>query len=285
MIAVVIPTIREDCLLKFKDAWWGLLMRHDVEFVVVHDGDKPVLEHAGDLYTVKDVMGKSSDLIYNKNDGVRNLGFAFVARYLPEVEYIITLDDDVKPIGDPIQDHIDALNMRVSTKWMSTILDEYPRGFPYGVRDKSEVVLSHGVWEGVKDWDAPTQLVRGNPDARFYKGVIPRGVMYPMCGMNIAFKRKMLPHMYYAPMGYRVDLDRFADIWLGIESKKIIDTNNLAVVSGYSKVLHEKASDVWKNLQKEARGLYLNENYGDDEYFILYEKERKRWYNLISPLI
>ena len=280
-VAVVVPTIRESCLASFKDAWWGLFMEHDVDFIVIHDGDKPVLEHNGDLYSVKDIMGKDSNLIYNKNDGVRNLGFAYIARFLPDVEYIITLDDDVKPVGDTIQDHIDTLNKKVSTSWISTTLDEYPRGFPYGAREEAKVVLSHGIWEGVKDWDAPTQLVKGNPATGFYKGPIPKGVFYPMCGMNIAFTRRMLPFMYYAPMGYRVGVDRFADIWLGIESKKIIDNAGLAVYTGGATVEHNKASNVWKNLQKEVRGLEMNEHYGEDPYFKEYGEARIKWFTFI----
>jgi hypothetical protein len=109
-----------------------------------------------------------------------------------------------------------------------------------------------------------------------------------MCGMNIAFKRKMLPYMYYAPMGYAVGLDRFADIWLGITSKRTIDENGWAVVTGYSRVRHDRASNVWKNLQKEARGLELNETFweGDenDPYFKIYEDNRKKWFELMTSL-
>ncbi len=160
----------------------------------------------------------------------------------------------------------------------------FPRGVPYNVRSEAEVVLSHGIWHGVKDWDAPTQLVLGNRDVTFYKGAIPKDVLYPMCGMNIAFKAKMLPYMYYAPMGHRVGLDRFADIWLGIESKKIIDKKGWAVVTGYAAVRHERASNVFVNLIKEAKGLGLNEEYGKDEYFKLYKRQRERWQKYVSNL-
>src|SRR5574343_1195837 len=274
MIAVVVPTIRIECLMSFQKAWKELFDKHDVERVYVFDGDEPCIQHNGNLVNLK------SDLVYNYNDGVRNLGFLYIAQKLPDVEYIITLDDDTLPYKDTIADHVTALNMRVPLHWMSTA-SEYVRGVPYGVRDEAEVVLSHGVWYGVADWDAPTQLVLGNRPLDFYKGGIPKGVFYPMCGMNIAFKRKMLPYMYYAPMGKRVGLDRFADIWCGIESKKVIDGNNWAVVTGYAAVHHNRASNVWKNLQKEAKGLELNENYGHDEYFSLYADRREKWRDTI----
>jgi len=149
------------------------------------------------------------------------------------------------------------------------------------VREEAEVVLSHGIWEGDKDYDAPTQITQGNKECQFYQGAIPRGIYYPMCGMNIAFKRKLLPYMYFAPMGPRVGLDRFADIWCGIESKRVIDKNGWAVVSGYATVLHNKASNVYTNLTKEAKGIGWNEEFwkgkGNNSYFKLYRKNRKRW--------
>jgi hypothetical protein len=227
-------------------------------------------------------MGYDTDLIFNKNDGVRNLGFAYIARFLPKVETIITLDDDTLPLPNSIRGHLAALNKRFPLSWMSTASD-YVRGIPYGVRKEGECVVSHGVWKGIMDWDAPTQLVKGNRQLKFYKGTIPRGVYFPFCGMNVAFKRKMLPYMYYAPMGYRVGMDRFADIYLGINLKRKCDENDWAIATGYSKVVHERASDPWKNLEKEVvgGGLKLNETYWcgneQDPYFKLYKDCRKRW--------
>jgi reversibly glycosylated polypeptide/UDP-arabinopyranose mutase len=275
---IVIPTIRPESYKKFRSAWDTLIANNNGDLVTVWDGKKPYVEYQGTKYSVENIMGKYSDLIYNFNDGVRNLGFAFVKKNLLLHKYVITLDDDVEPSGDTIKDHINALEMRVPVSWISTT-SLYTRGFPYGIRDEAEVVLSHGVWNGVKDWDAPTQLVRANPDVTFYKGPIPKGILYPMCAMNLAFKRKALPIMYQAPMGHRIGLDRFADIWCGIESKKEIDAHGWGVVSGYATVNHMRASNVFTNLKKEAKGLEMNEveNYGKDEYFKLYQKQRSRW--------
>jgi reversibly glycosylated polypeptide / UDP-arabinopyranose mutase len=289
-IAVIVPTIRN--LNEFMEVWTPLFRKHLVRLIIVRDGDIPVLEdyfvdNPEHRYEIQDVI-EEPDLIYNKNDGVRNLGFYYIAKHYKDIEYIITLDDDVSPVGDTIQDHIDTLNKRVSTTWLSTA-SEYMRGFPYEIREEAEVVLSHGVWNGVKDWDAPTQLTLGNREVEFYKGPIPVDIYYPMCGMNIAFKRKMLPYMYYAPMGHRVGLDRFADIWLGIMSKRVIDDMGWAVYSGGAVVNHNRASNVYKNLQKEAKGLELNEKFWKDEeedpYFELYKTQRLRWEKLISSIL
>lgn len=294
-IAVVVPTVRKECFDSFMDNWTHLFIKHNVLLLVVVDGEDPQLKvyrHWQEYDAMMEWKTASlscypelKEFVFNKNDGVRNFGFYYAHTFIPEPDIIITLDDDTKPIGDPIQDHIDALDKLVPTSWMSTA-SEYMRGFPYCVREEAEVVLSHGVWEGVKDWDAPTQLVNGNKDVTFYKGAIPKGVYYPMCGMNIAFKRKMLPYMYFAPMGYKVGMDRFADIWLGITSKRVVDEKGWAVVSGYAKVQHDRASNVWKNLQKEVRGLELNEVFwsGDesDPYFKLYKEKREAWQKLLE---
>jgi len=291
-IAVVVPTVRPESWEVFSKAWKPLFDKHQVSLIRVQDGDNPELFYSkgdfGVVVGVKYVMGKDSDLIFNKNDGVRNLGFAYIAKYLPEIETIVTLDDDTLPIGDPIQDHLDALNERFPLGWMSTT-SEYMRGMPYWNREQSECVVSHGGWTGVGDWDAPTQLVEGNKPYTMYKGVIPRGVYFPFCGMNMAFKRKMLPYMYYAPMGYRVGMDRFADIWLGIHLRRICDDNEWSIASGYSMVKHDRASNVWVNLRKEANGLELNEHFfegvEDDPYFKTYNSCRKRWKEMIERLL
>lgn len=285
-IAIVVPTIREDNYNIFKDKWIDLVIKHKATLLAVHDGDRPYIASGDNKIGVEDVMGIDSDLIYNKNDGVRNLGFAYIAKFVPEVDIIITLDDDVYPDNnDPIQDHIDALKMRVPVSWLSTA-SEYMRGFPYGIRNEAEVVLSHGVWNGVRDYDAPTQLVNGNRLCTFYKGVIPKGIYYPMCIMNVAFKTKLLPWMYQAPMGYRVGIDRFADIWSGIVSKRAIDENGWAVVSGYSTIWHDRASNVFTNLQKEAKGIEINERFwkGDesDAELIEYKSKLSRWQEFLK---
>lgn len=294
-IAVVIPTCREDLYAStFTPRWSALFKRHNVHVLTVHDAPDAkdiTMDHDHVVrmgtFNVKEIMGENFDLIYNRNSGIKNVGFAYVARNLPEVEYIIALDDDVSPVGDPIADHISALNTRVPISWIP-VGDVYTRGFPYCVRDEAEVVLSHGVWNGCPDLDAPTQMIRGTSPMSFEKRPIPKGVFYPMCEMNIAFKRKMLPFMYLAPDDPKYGFGRASDIWCGIESKKIIDQKGWAVVTGHATVLHERASNVWTNLKKEAKFIELNETFwkGDeqDPYFVNYKEKRDRWSLWIQSL-
>lgn len=286
-IAVVLPTIpqRKEIFDLFLEKWGPLFEKHEVAFVKVLDGENPTVQLGqGPILSTKDVMGKYDSCLSNFNAGIRNLGFAAVAKYGPDIEYIITLDDDVLPIGDPIQDHIDALDSRVPVSWISTA-SEPMRGFPYAVREEAEVVVSHGVWEGVADWDAPTQLVKGSyRPVEFYKGPIPKGIYYPMCSMNLAFKRKMLPFIYHAP--WALGIHRFDDIFAGIESKREIDKRGWAAVTGYARGHHERASNTFKNLENEAPGLTLNETFwqGDEShpYFKIYREKYATWQEFIE---
>ena len=280
-IAIVVPTIRPESYTEFEKAWKPLIDKYKILVVKVEDGEEPKANGK----TVAEIMGDYSDLIYNFNDGVRNLGFALIAKEHKDIEYIISFDDDVVPYGDTIQQHVNILNKRVPISWLSTA-SKYMRGFPYAVRSEAEVMMSHGVWMGVKDWDAPTQLLAGNPDVTFYQGPIPKGIFYPHCAMNFAFKRKALPFIYQAPMNEKVGYNRFADIWMGIECKKDFDSLGWAVVSGHAYVYHNRASDVFTNMVKEARGLGLNETYykpeAQDEYITLHREKRTRWKEFIS---
>lgn len=273
-IAVVVPTVREEKLQEFLLAWDSLFKKHNVMLYVVKDGKKPTVNGE----SIKSVMGKYSKLIYNFNDGVRNLGFA--KAYKDGADIIISLDDDVLPCGDTIQDHIDILNTRQPISWVNTVDDIYMRGFPYSVRNEAEVVFSHGLWNGVYDFDASTQLVLGAQQPRHRKMPIPKGVLFPVCVMNVAFKAKVLPFYYQAPMFG--DINRFADIWSGIEMKRAIDNNNWCAVSGYAIVQHNRASNPFVNLVKEARGIGMNEEYGKDEYFKLYQKNIKLWQQFLG---
>lgn len=301
MIAVIVPTIRPEQFNKFLEAWTSLFKKHSVVLYKVTDGEEPTITkyrwiEETDTTTglqfstpisVSEVMGIDSDLIYNKCDAVRNLGFVQACK--DGADYFISLDDDVSPVGDPIQAHINILNMKFPISWMDTAAswdkEIWMRGVPYGVRQEAECVLSHGGWRGVPDLDASTQLL--NPDVRnipIMEIAVPKGVLFPICAMNFAFKRKLMPHVYQAP-AYG-EYQRFSDIWAGINMKKAIDENGWSAYTGGAMVYHERASNPFKNLQKEAKGVELNETYfkGDetDPYFKVYNEKRKRWEELFK---
>lgn len=302
MIAVVVPTIREASYKRFLEAWDELFRKHKVDLVTVWDGNEQRLEHhsysscgkAQDGYamTVEHIMGDASDLIPKYTAACRNLGFAYLASRRQHIKYIITLDDDVEPIGDPIQDHVDILRKRVSSSWLRTAwLPEHPniemRGYPYNAREEREVWVSHGVWKGVPDLDAPTQLLIGSHhEAQYYRGAVPKGVYIPFCGMNVGFRREALPYMYYAPVHLMSGAERFDDIWLGVNLTRSLDPLDKAIVTGYSLVRHERASNVYANLAREYLGIKYHETYWrevpDHEFFPKYDDMRQRWMNFIG---
>lgn len=281
-VAVVVPTIRmEESIPAFIEAWKHLFDKHNVELILVDDtGDKPHVIHNGEKKELK------CDLISNKCAGVRQLGFLYVAKHLPDVEYIITLDDDEAPIGDPIQDHVEQLNRKVPISWISTASD-YMRGFPYKVRTEAPVMMSHGVWEGSYDWDAPSQLLKGDSRVEFYKGVIPKRIYAPICGMNLAFRREALPYIFFAPVGKFKGAERWDDIYMGIMVIKKFAELNWAITTGYAKVLHKRASNPFTSLAKEALGILHGEefykdpeNYKGDPWFDEFRDKTLAWYNL-----
>lgn len=284
-VAIVVPSHKEELTNLFLSKWLTLFNKHNVDFILVNDSeDKPFIEHN---YQRREMI--VSDLISNKCAGVRQLGFQYVNDYLPDVEYIITLDTDTSPIGDTIQDHIDQLNRRVPISWLSTSIDMYMRGFPYQVREEAPVMLSHGVWEIVPDYDAPTQLLTPKDfKPTYYKGIIPKGIFTPICGMNLAFRREALPYIYFAPVGKYKGAERFDDIWMGLETIKDFAKLNWGIVSGYAKVNHERASNVFTSLEKEAVGIRKNEEYwkGEyDEWYLDFINKRKQWYEICNSKI
>lgn len=281
IISIVVPTNRD--ITNFRDAWGDLIKKHNCNLILVYDGALPSVTLNGDriLRQPKDIMGKYSDLIDNCSDAVRNLGFVLAGQLKSDM--IISLDDDVTPIDDPIQDHINALNKRYPTSWLSTSMTEYMRGFPYSVRDETECWVSHGVWEGVPDYDAVRQLSGPIKTQEFYRGPVPKGCLFPMSAMSLAFRIEALPFMYQFPVAYGVN--RFSDIFCGIECKKDLDRMNKCAVTGFSRVYHDRQSNPYENLVKEAKGIKLNDEYGKDEYFKLAFKKRARWKEFISKLI
>ena len=277
-IAVVVPSHKQELTNLFLGKWKTLFAKHNVEFILVNDsGDVPHIEHDGKIIEL------ASELISNKCAGVRQLGFLYIAKNLPDVQYILTFDTDTEPVGDPIQDHINQLNRKVPISWITTA-SVFMRGFPYGVREEAPVMLSHGVWDGVPDYDAPTQLLM-HPSFKptYYQGVIPKGIFFPMCGMNISFRREALPYIYFAPVGQYKGAERFDDIWAGLEIVKSFAELNWGIVSGYARILHTRASDVFNSLEHEAVGIRKNEVYwkGEyDEWYLDFIEKRKAWYEL-----
>jgi hypothetical protein len=128
-------------------------------------------------------------------------------------------------------------------------------------------MISHGLWTNKIDLDGKTEMKYPNLHLSVYPPLlqfVPQRVYFPMCSMNLAFRRGATPLMYFPlmgadPGGKAWGYDRFDDIWAGIFAKKILDHLGLAVVNGSPFVEHRKASDPRKNVLKEKRGMSANE--------------------------
>ncbi len=287
-ISLVIPTIRN---LDFLKAWQKQFLSLDparisLTLIICEDHPQPTIKIPNlkkfeqipalkkiEHYSWQEIdqdLGKNSWIIPRKVSGIRNYGF--IKAYQQKADVIITIDDDCYPVKghNLILDHLANLKLTIPKHWTNSYPDKrhlYTRGIPYLVRNDKPVMLSHGLWTNVLDHDGPTHLQNLNFKAEFaqhFLQIIPEGCFYPMCSMNIAFKREITPLMYFSlmgedPTGNKWGYDRFDDIWAGIFAKKVMDHLELGVVNGAPFVEHRKASDPFKNLQKEAKGIETNE--------------------------
>src|SRR5258708_7143906 len=270
---LIIPTIRN---LDFLENWQSQLV--DTDIIICEDQPKKTLRppKVGKTMThyswaeIDRELGKDSWIIPRRVSGIRNFGF--LKAYQAEADTIITLDDDCYPVDGHslIKLHTQNLNLTIPTRWTNTNPDSrqlYTRGMPYLNRTESKVMLSHGLWTNILDHDGPTHLQNLNFHANFaehFLQIIPSGCYFPMCSMNLAFKREITPLMYFPLMGEDAQgkkwgYDRFDDIWAGIFAKKILDHLKYGVVNGAPFVEHRKASNPFTNLKKEAAGIEKNE--------------------------
>ena len=89
---------------------------------------------------------------------------------------------------------------------------------------------------------------------------IPKGTLFPMCGMNLAFDRELIgPAMYFGLMGEGQPIGRYDDMWAGWCSKVICDHLGYGIKTGLPYVWHSKASNPYANLKKEYKGIFWQE--------------------------
>lgn len=267
MNVVVVPTIREECILEFLNVWqdldWMVLVVEDNPTRTFQTGHVP----AGSVisYSWKEIdeeLGKRSWVISRHDTAIKSFGF-WKAHQLG-ADYIFALDDDCLPTGaDHIAEHLQKLQS--TSRWTESVPGQRTRGIPYENRGcMSNVALSMGLWEGVPDFDSVYTL-GANPSLEIelpkHNFLLAHGQYYPMCGMNLCFKREITPLMYFPLMGDGQPFRRFDDIWCGIIAKKVMDHLNLLVSVGRPMVYHKKASNVFANLVKEAPGIAANEHF------------------------
>lgn len=285
-IFCVTPTIRPESIERFKQEWERLFLINNVTLMLVWDGEKPRIEipSTGETWdAAENIPEKYHDVFCRFTDAVRNYGFVHALRR--GATHILSLDDDCYPLPgtDPIKEHLDTLDKKVSSRHLNTAMEYkspgdplskemiYLRGYPYFARDTHPVVFSHGVWYNIPDLDGETQLrltANGTNASKlpyalpFYEGPIPSGVFMPICGMNIMFRREIAGSVYFAPMGPDSgfpNLHRFADIWMGVNLLDDLKGKGQAVYTGVAPIRHSRLSDAHKNFEAEKLGRKWNE--------------------------
>ncbi|KAL0744119.1 hypothetical protein Bca4012_085632 [Brassica carinata] len=188
-----------------------------------------------------------------------------------------------------LEQHIKNLLSPSTPHFFNTLYDPYgdgadfARGYPFSMREGAVTAVSHGLWLNIPDYDAPTQLVepleRNSRKfdlftesyqfcynacvffaywlvllvvCRYVDAVmtIPRGTLFPMCGMNLAFDRELIgPAMYFGLMGDGQPIGRYDDMWAGWCVKVICDHMGWEVKTGLPYIWHSKASNPFVNLR------------------------------------
>ena len=274
--AVVVPSIREDCITRFLTEWRGDLAAAEV--IVVEDNPERSFDLPAHVRHVawRDIdadLGDDGRVIPRRSSAIRSYGTLLAVR--SGARYIWHLDDDCYPEDGTRNDYLRVLRNNLVTSrpqaaWWNTLGRHgvYPRGYPYGIRQETRpVMIHHGLWSGVPDLDGRTQLELPQyrlPPAKELQ-TVPYGRLFPMCGMNLAFRRDAAPLMYMLLMGQsrdgeRFPFDRFDDMWAGLFAKLACDHLGWAVTSGYPSVEHSRASDAARNAEIEAPGAGVHED-------------------------
>ena len=266
MNALVIPSIREKNLFEFLDYWGELPFKI---FVVEDNPTKTFNINGLNHYSWKEIdeiLGKDSWIISHRDSAIRSFGFLMA--YQAGAEYIFTLDDYCAPIHlfDFEEQHLSAINNH--SQWTESYHGKRTRGIPYRNKGSiTNIVLNVGLWTGHPDLDS-VQTLNGDSEKWQHQihptKIIPYGQYFPMCGMNMCFKREATPLMYFPLMGEGYPYKRFDDIWCGIIAKKICDHLGYLITCGPPYINHQKASDPFINLVKEAPGIAANEKFWEN---------------------
>ena len=265
MKILVVPTNRPDRVEEFLEAWrpwpWDriLVIEDAPEASSAGDGDRIVRYGWREI----DAGLAQPDIISRRDSAIRAYGFW--KAWTMDADFIFSLDDDCFPVaGNYVERHLQ--NLEAMPVWHSTVPNLRVRGLPYAnAGTLRNIYVSMGLWVGHPDVDAIQALahpVRADAvlDRGFSSRVMPAEQYFPLCGMNLAFRREVACLMYFPPMGLNSPFARFDDIWAGLVLQRICRHLRYGIVCGEPVVEHRRASDPFANLVKEAPGISRNEN-------------------------
>lgn len=278
VIGICVPTIREEAIGRFLREWsphWEAEQSFTVRLFIHEDGAHRTF--ALPTGTVPCVHTSHAEMVETLGDDAwiipRGSGacrsFPMYLAWKAGCDFVVTMDDDCYPEGADgatfLTRHVAAFTQ---DRWFRTIGGDEPRGIPYTRLGSLPVMVNHGLWTHVPDLDGPTALVR-HRDPRpvcLPRGhnVVPPGMAFPLCAMNVCYRREVIPAAYNLLMGVGAyGFDRFDDIWSGLLLKRILDHAGWYVTSGDPVVRHSKASNPFANLRKEAGAMEVHEHLWD----------------------
>ena len=260
MIATVVPTNRPEQMRAWLKAWEPV-KDWDVTIVVEDGPTTSDLGRCADIHVCwRDIerdLGHDARWISRGDAGVRSYGYLLA--YRMGADLVITLDDDCRPIGENFA--------RSHEEQMRQGLVASPAGIPVrGMPLESDffsAALNMGLWRGVPDLSGVQQMAAGEvepydpPGDR--SGIVPAGVLFPLSGMNMSFRPRMVPAMWHPLQGSSSPYQRWDDIWCGLVAKRAADLAGWVVSAGAPSVQHDRASDPVVNMMREASGYLLNE--------------------------
>ena len=245
-ICVVVPWHNEEQIAKFLDAW----------ALPISEMASPSL----DWLVLQRDLDKEGCAV-TKNKGVR-------AAMERGADIVVILDDDCFPemhqipLGVPASEllprfakrHADCLQPQPVTMYLP-VTDPPSRGTPFRERTvKLPVAASMGFWTDVGDYDAPSQLVHGATKPMEFRREPQMLHYFSLCGMNLAFRPKD-----WLPWCEFIDVPRFDDIWMGWLWQREAYRRGYCFNLNGPLVRHSRQSNVWKNLEHEARWLETSE--------------------------
>ncbi|KAK4362615.1 hypothetical protein RND71_017856 [Anisodus tanguticus] len=258
-VDIVIPTIRSLDFLENRRPFF-----EPYHLIIIQDGDptKVIKVPEGfdyDHYNRNDInriFGPKANCISFKDGACRCFGF------------LVAKDPSGRDM-DTVAQHLENLTKPSTPYFFNTLYDPYREGadfvpgYPFSFREGVPTAVSHGLWLNIPDYDAPTQVVTPlERNKRYVDSVmtIPKGTLYPMCAMNLAFNRELVgPAMYFVIMGDGQPIGRYDDMWAGWCSKVVCDHLGYGVKTGMPYLWHSKASNPFVNLRKEFKGLIWQE--------------------------
>lgn len=224
----------------------------------VTDGEQPVVCDGAVNLCWKD----GAEWMGRKSSCVKNIGIA--RAWQDKARIVWCLDDDLSGnFKDAFDEHVARLTVEHTVPpdgWVSSVTwnENLARGVPYTGRKKAICAISCGLWTGSHDFDALTRMryADGEPRPWFFNGFVPKGMLVPICGMNVAFRREAAGAMFFWP-----NVGRFDDIWMGRVAKRECDERGYLVWCGQPYLHHDRKSDAAGSAVGEIEGIALNETF------------------------